>query len=103
MVGYYKVHRNNFDSFIAFLLRKYKDFQNYDLNDFKPYYNNSDYLYLCIQYHYSYNKFIMTYMNYSLESAEWYKRNSVSYCGEYHARREKLERLDKLSRMSGKK
>lgn len=100
MEGYWKVHINDFDSFIKFILRRYKSFQNHDLNIFRMYYTdyNNDYIYLCIQY-FSNDKYIMTYLFCSAENMKWFEDNGVIYMGEFYSRKKKLERLKEISKM----
>lgn len=103
MKVYWKVHINNFDSFIDYILERYKYFKNIrDLSYFKSYYNN-DYLYLLIDISDMMNvdkyKYLLSYCYANNDDRKWLDNDGWKYMGEFFNRKRKLEVLNIISKL----
>ncbi len=94
---YWKVHKNNFNSFASYLRKKYKKFSNITMiEDFINYYDKVDskYLYLYIEDGIELNKYHLTY-NSILDSSE--DDDYYEYMGEFNNRKDKLNKLKDIN------
>jgi predicted AlkP superfamily pyrophosphatase or phosphodiesterase len=110
MKHYYKVHIKNFDSFIDYMIKKYND-RNFDTqvsflrikesyNDSRNLFVDPSYLYLSIDdIQDSRYCYYLRRMIYNDESLRWFENNDWTYMGEFSARKDKLKRLNELSKM----
>jgi hypothetical protein len=94
---FWKVHISNFNCFVRYLYHKYGKFCNTSgIEFFINYYKHSglDYIYLCIDDDFSAveNVYHLSYSTNFLNTDKW------KYMGEYHGRKDKLIKLDKLSK-----
>lgn len=97
---YWKVHYKNFDKFIVYIYRYYGNFLNEDLTHFKNYYNGCNYLYLLLDNRYDNDKiYNLAYTDYTNDSIGWLKDNCYKDMGEFYGRKEKLERLNNISKI----
>lgn len=103
MKVYWTVHIKNFDEFIPYILKRYKNFKNNsDLSWFKSYYQESDYLYLLINVSdmtIEKNKYLLSYCHYNIVDKKWLDENNYQHMGEYHGRIDKLKKLDIISKL----
>lgn len=94
---FWKVHISNFNCFVRYLYQKYGKFCNTSgIEYFKNYYkyNGPDYIYLCIDddFNVDGNGYHLSYSRNFLGTDTW------EYMGEYNGRKDKLIKLDKLSK-----
>lgn len=94
---YWKVHISNFDSFISYILERYKNFNNInDLKYFKDYFNHGTFIYLFIDIEDN-GLYTLAYTNY--RDKKWADTQEWKYMGEFYGRRDKLKRLEIISRL----
>lgn len=109
MKHYYKVHIKNFDSFTDYIIKKYND-KLFDTRvcfsrikesygDIINSHNDPSYLYLSVddiqdsEYYYYLRRMV-----YADESVAWFNTDGWKYMGEFSGRKDKLKRLDKISK-----
>ena len=97
---YWKVHIRNYDSFISYILKMYKNFNNEDMYCFRSSYRGEDYIYLVVKYNED-GTYRLSYSVNTDNSRRWLIINDWKYKGEYNGRREKLERLAVVSSRNG--
>ena len=97
---YWLVRINNFEAFVDYISEKYKIFSN-DLMHFKGYYDNNNYLYLLIDNkNLNIGEYRLTYADYDDRTRLWLSDiNNWEYQGEFLGRKQKLDRLYKISRL----
>jgi len=93
---YWKVHNRDFDSFISYILVRYKNFSNDDLNLYRDYYHGKEYIFLLIEESHEKGRYYLSYTGCSSFSIEWLSYNNWEDMGKYCGRKEKLERLAEI-------
>ncbi len=95
---YWTVHINNFNYFLKYLRKNYKIINSRHIAYFIDYFDGNKYLYLSLRHDIYSLRYSLGYMNYTDYSRNWYYERGYVYKGEFNNRKEKLNKLDKISK-----